>query len=158
MSLSVVDTTVLSNFASLGRIQLVQEAFPDVAAPSVVFDEVAEGRRLGYFPTLDLQWLPKIEPDGEEIRAFETLKLSLGRGEAACLAVAQSRKGLLLTDDQAARRRARAVEIEISGSVGVLQRLVDSGAMDLREADRLLQRMIDAGYWSPVASLQDLGE
>lgn len=158
MSLSVVDTTVLSNFASLRRTQLVKEAFPDVAAPSVVFDELAEGWRLGYFPTSTLRWLPKIELNAEESRAFETLLLDLGQGEAACLAVAQSRKGLLLTDDQAARRRARMLEIELSGSVGVLQRLVDSGALDLREADGLLQRMIDAGYWSPVDSLHELGE
>jgi hypothetical protein len=48
--------------------------------------------------------------------------------------------------------------IEIPGSVGVLQRLVDSGAIALREADRLLHTMIDAGYWSPVDSLRELEE
>jgi len=158
MSLSVVDTTVLSNFATLRRLQLVQEAFPDVAAPRAVLDELAEGRRLGHFPSLEWTWLREIQLQPEELQAFEGLRAGLGHGEAACLAVAQVRRALLLTDDQAARRRAKAFGVELSGSVGVLSRLVDAGVLTLEEANGMLHRLIEAGYWSPVSSLQELDD
>lgn len=156
MSLSVVDTTVFSNFATLRRLSLVQEAFPDVAAPRAVLDELAEGRRLGHFPALDWSWLPEIHLQAEERQDFEALRVGLGPGEAACLAVAKARGALLLTDDQAARRRAQFLGVEVSGSVGVLSRLVDARALSPNEADGLLHRLIDAGYWSPVSSLHEL--
>jgi len=52
--LAVADTTVWSNFASAQKPRLVLEAFPQIASPRPVLEELDEGRRHGYFAELDL--------------------------------------------------------------------------------------------------------
>jgi len=44
----------------------------------------------------------------------------------------------------------------ISGTLGVLTRLVDIGHFTLNEANDLLLQMIATGYCSPVSSLRDI--
>ena len=61
-----------------------------------------------------------------------------------------------LTDDRDARELARRLRIPLSGTLGVLARLIDIGCLRLEEADALLAQMIAAGYRSPVPSLIDL--
>lgn len=48
------------------------------------------------------------------------------------------------------------MRIPISGTVGLLVRLVDLKRLSLSEADDLLARMIATGYRSPVASLSEI--
>jgi hypothetical protein len=48
------------------------------------------------------------------------------------------------------------LKIPLSGTLGVLVRLIDLGVLNLDDADALLSQMMTAGYRSPVASLQDL--
>jgi predicted nucleic acid-binding protein len=81
---------------------------------------------------------------------------ALNEGEAACLAIALARGCRVLTDDRDARELARQLRIPISGTLGVLIRLVDMKHFRLDEADALLSQMIAAGYRSPVVSLRDL--
>lgn len=46
--------------------------------------------------------------------------------------------------------------LPISGTLGLLMRLIDLKALSLAEGDALLARMIAAGYRSPVTSLKEL--
>ncbi len=46
--------------------------------------------------------------------------------------------------------------IPISGTFGLLVRLVDQGILSLTDADALLNQMIVAGYRSPLTSLATL--
>ncbi len=62
----------------------------------------------------------------------------------------------VLTDDRDARELARHLRIPISGTLGVLTRLVDIGHFTLNEANDLLLQMIATGYYSPVSSLRDI--
>jgi predicted nucleic acid-binding protein len=63
---------------------------------------------------------------------------------------------LILTDDQAARKVAAALDLRVSGTLGVLARLVDGGHASIEEADDLLDAMVRAGYRSPVFTLSEL--
>lgn len=87
---------------------------------------------------------------------YHELLHSLNVGEAACLAMAITRGCRLLTDDRDARELARHLRIPISGTLGVLTRLVDIGHFTLDKADNLLLQMIATGYHSPVSSLRDI--
>jgi len=48
------------------------------------------------------------------------------------------------------------MQIPVSGTLGLLVRLVDQGFLSLQEADDLLRRMIVAGYRSPVTRLAEI--
>ncbi len=153
----LTDTTVLSNFAHVRRPDLLREIFPDLVAPPAVFAELGSGERLGLVPVCDWAWLKVVElTESEQAHAAE-LRSDLEAGEAACLAIARSRGWLLLlTDDGDARRRAQSLGNPLSGTLGALARLVRQAALSVAEADRLLAKMRQCGYRSPVQSVVEV--
>lgn len=155
-TLAVVDTTVWSNFAQVGAPKLVVLAFPEAASPVVVINEVREGLRLSHIPSFDSTLMKRIELTPQEETAMGLLEATLDPGEAACVAVAESRNGLLLSDDRIARRLAHSRRIQVSGTVGILLLLVKNGRLPLNPAEELLRRMIEARYRSPISSLTEL--
>ena len=157
MSLTVVDNTVLSNYSIVGQRDLILAAFPDTACPPGVWNEYQRGIARGYF-RIRREWgaIPILALTPEERALSNTLAQGYGRGEAECIALAETRGADVLTDDRAARRRALITGVEVSGTLGVLVTLLDAGAMKLGDADRLLQQMTAAGYHSPVDTLRDL--
>jgi predicted nucleic acid-binding protein len=155
--LVVADTTVWCNFAHAGQPRLVPGAYPGVTSPQQVLDEIAEGQRLGHLGDFDWRFIQRVQLTRDEEKSAERLQEgTLGRGEAACLAVAAARGVVVLTDDRDARTIAGALGVQVSGTLGVLLHLVDMGAVSLTEADGFLVEMIRAGYRSPVASLTEL--
>jgi len=132
------DTTVLNNFAQVGRPELLQLAFPGLSAPRAVRTELSAGERLGRVPVGDWSWLQLVDLTETETARARELEQHLQAGEAACLAVAEARGGLVLTDDSAARRFAGALQLP------------------LLQADLVLAEMMTRGYRSPVVSLREL--
>jgi hypothetical protein len=66
MPVFLADTTVLSNFAQIGRPDLLRSAFPGLATPEAVREELARGERLGLVPVCDWSWLTTVELTGAE--------------------------------------------------------------------------------------------
>ena len=153
----VLDNTVMSNFALIGRIDWLRELWPDMLVTSEeAWAELQAGVRLGRIPDVDWSWLTILSLTGVECEARDELMPPLDRGEAACLALARSRGYAFLTDDRVARREARRLGVPISGTLGVLKSLVDEGYVSLEEANEALEQMIALGYHSPVRSLSEL--
>jgi predicted nucleic acid-binding protein len=156
VSLILADTTVLNNFSQAGRPDLLRRAFPGLAVPEVVRQELAAGERLRRVPVCDWSWLTLVVLTEAERSRAEELGRQLQAGEAACLAIAEARGSLVLTDGSAARRAALALRVEISGTLGTLVGLVRLEVVTAAEGDALLARMIERGYRSPVRSLREL--
>jgi predicted nucleic acid-binding protein len=158
VTLILADTTVLSNFAQVGRQDLLQQAFPGLSAPRTVREELSAGERLGRVPRGDWSWLKLVElSEAESLRAAD-LERHLQAGEAACLALVEARGGLVVTDDSAARRLGSVLNLRISGTLGALVRLVRQEILSLPQADVLLAEMMARGYRSPVRSLREVLE
>lgn len=152
----IADTTVLNNFAQIRRTDPLRVAHPDLGAPNAVWNELDLGVRRGLVPACDWSWLKIVElTEREQVRAAE-IGRELGPGEAACLAVAASRGWLLLSDDWEARTFGRSLGLEISGSLGVLDRLVSKQVLGLQEADEALAEMVRRGFRSPYRSLNEI--
>jgi len=153
----VLDTTVLSNFAHVQESELLRGLFAGVALmPPGVQAELQVGETGGYIPRCDWDWLEVAiltRPENELAVANSRV---LDMGEAECLALAAIRHAILASDDFAARRLAQQRGIPVSGTIGVLLRLVKEEQLAQAEADVLLSRMIAKGYRSPVSSLTDL--
>lgn len=154
MTLHVIDTTTLSNFALIERPELIHAALKgEGATTSVVYAELKAGESLGAIPVSDWGWLPIIRLTSTETGLFRQLRLVLDDGEASCLAVAITRQAVLVTDDRQARRIAGAENILLSGTIGMLRILVRDGHLTRREANALLEEMITLGYRSPISNL-----
>jgi predicted nucleic acid-binding protein len=148
---ALADTTVLSNFAQVQRADLLRAAYPGLAAPTAVWTELEGGVRRGLVPVCDWSWLTILELREPEQTEADEIGRSLGRGESACLAAARSRGFLLLSDDWDARVLGRSLGLGVSGSLGVLDRLVSKRTLSLEEADALL------GRWCGAASAARTG-
>jgi predicted nucleic acid-binding protein len=155
-ALVVADTTIWSNFAHAGQPRLVPAAYPGVASPQQVLDEIAEGQRLGHLGDFDWRFVKRVRLTRDEAKGAERLETTLGPGEAACLAVAAARGVVVLTDDRDARTVAGSLGVRVSGTLGVLARLVAVEEISTNKADGFLARMIRAGYRSPVKSLKEI--
>lgn len=150
------DTTVLSNFSQVRRPDLLRKAFPGLASPRAVLVELKRGENLKRIPVCDWSWLEVLDPSGAERSRATELERILQAGEAVCLAMAEARGALFLTDDFSARRLAATLRVEVSGTLGALVRLRQRELISLQEGDRLLTEMIACGYRSPVRSIREL--
>lgn len=92
-----------------------------------------------------------------ELERWARYTLRLDSGESATLAVAAERGWSVAVDDRAARRVAEedVGADRLTGTVGILAAAVREGHLTRAEADALLRRMVAAGYWAPVASIDE---
>ncbi|HEX5719759.1 MAG TPA: DUF3368 domain-containing protein [Thermoanaerobaculia bacterium] len=153
---SLADTTVLNNFAQIRRTDLLRSAWPDLAAPIPVWTELESGVRRGLVPACDWSWLKLLDLTEQEQARAEEIGRNLGPGEAACIAAALSRGLLMLSDDWDARELARSLGVEVSGSLGILLRLIWKQILSLEEADALLAALVRRGFRSPYRSLREI--
>jgi predicted nucleic acid-binding protein len=151
----LADTTVLNNFAQVRRPDLLQLAFPGLAAPRRVMEELLSGERLGAVPVCDWGWLEVLQLSDDEHHRAQDLSRYLDPGEAECLAVAEAHGWAVVTDDRAARVHARLLDLKVTGTLGALDRLVQRDSISIQQANTLLAEMIARGYRSPVLSLLD---
>ena len=152
----LLDTTVLSNFARSGRLDLLRLALPEATTTHQVLTELQHGVNAGYFPAGSWEWLGVTELTTREESHLSELRTILGDGEASCIAVLIERPGILFSDDLLARRQSQRRGFPVSGTLGILLSLVKAGRLSLDEANACLQEMIAHGYRSPTRSLPPL--
>ena len=166
---TLANTTVLSNFAAVGRLDLLKQLHGRLYLPNEVYEEILHGLEEGYefytgiedqiLPLAKSGWLELVPMvNEEELRLFQSLPRRLHYGEAACLAIASNRNWALLTDDKLARRMAHDLGIVVSGTLGVLVQAVKRKILTVEEGNALLKDMLTRGYRSPYSSLQSLLE
>jgi predicted nucleic acid-binding protein len=166
---TLANTTVVSNFAAVGRLDLIRQLHARLYISNEVYEEIRDGLEEGYdfYAGIDTQihpfdeagWIELVSmAEDEELRLFRSLPRRLHRGEASCLAIARHRGWAFLTDDKLARAAAREWGIVVSGTLGVLVQAVKQELLTGEAADGLLQEMIARGYRSPFSSLQRLLE
>ena len=122
--IAVADAGPLIHLDELEALDLLTD-FASVLVPDAVWNEVQRhrpGALDGSRCRLDRQvGTPSQEPDLAAM--FRALSLDLGEREA--LACARDHPGaILLTDDAAARLAARALQVPVHGSIGILLRAI----------------------------------
>jgi len=163
----IVNTTVISNFAEVNRLDMLQLAFDELAITTQVYEEIQAGLSQGYdfYQNIDSHILP-FSADGwlqlmtlqgtEELQLYGSLLKQLHSGEASSLTIAHYHNLTFLTDDKKARKIATTLNVPVSGTLGTLLLLVQDDHLSITKADQLLARMVDNGYFAPVTSLRSL--
>lgn len=83
--ISLLDNTVISNFAVVWRPNFLCTAFGEtLATRQQAFDELQAGVEAGKLPVLDWTWLPVWALEPGEMARYRQLIRSLNAGEAAC--------------------------------------------------------------------------
>ncbi len=153
----VLDNTVLSNFARVGKTDLVAELWGNAAFTTPeVMNEYARGVKKKLFPPDAWIELSIAEPSAEEMAFYQTLPSSLGVGEKSCISIAHHRRMVLATDDLDARKAAIKLDLATTGTIGILVLCIRQGLLSLDQGDEVLDLMIDRNYHSPVKDLAQL--
>ena len=152
----LLDNTVLSNFALVNRIELLTKALgSQVATTPQVIGEFNDGVARGRLPETRFDWIEILDMEADEESLFRDILVRVNAGESSCLAISAQRNGRVLTDDRDARKLAAQLKIPVSGTLGILLRLVQIEVLAAPEANEILGQMIAAGYRSPVEKLAD---
>ena len=163
----IANTTVVSNFASVGRLDILHALLGEVYISTEVYAEIQDGQaedatfyegiEAYIAPFSSTGWLRLTSLTGdEELRLFAELPPGIHRGEASCLVIAKQRQWTFLSDDARARAVGRELGVIVSGTLGVLAQAVRTGILPLADGDQVLADMIKAGYRSPYVSLASL--
>jgi predicted nucleic acid-binding protein len=152
--LVLLDTTILTNFAQVGITKVITDLWGEQACTTVdAFREYSMGITAAGLSPLAWRQLNILKLTSEEENIAAARFKRLGRGERTCLAVAIQRGCILATDDKPARRAAQYYGIQLMGTIGILRTCVKHGLVSDTEAQTLLEKMIAAGYYSPVSKL-----
>jgi predicted nucleic acid-binding protein len=127
----VVDTSCLIALSALSLLDVLEDFYEHVVVPVAVAEEFGE-------PLPD--WMTAAQGNPLVVAA---LRESLGHGEAEVIAVAaQSAESLAVLDDQHARAVARAMGVQITGTLGILLRAKRDGALaSISSALEVLERV-----------------
>ena len=155
---TVLNTTALSNFAHVERVELL-ETLPRLVTVPAVQTELEDGIETHSYLANALVVLensiPVVELSAEAQTLEETLLETLDPGEAQALAVVEAVDGVVVTDDGDARATATQRSISVTGSIGLLVRFVEDGRLSATTADTYLKRWIDeAGFHCPAREFE----
>ena len=158
----VLDTTVLSNFASTDAVGFLVEVLDSPVVVPAVRDELEQGRQFGHdYLTTATDAFGEGLRVGDRPQEAETgqLRERLDAGEAEALRAAIEHDGTLATDDLAARRLANDRGVPVTGSVGLLVLGIERERIDSDTANEWLDTWRDVrGYYAPVDYIEEVIE
>lgn len=160
----VFDSCVLSNFALSDSMNIIKTLYANSAyITDFVAAENIKGILKGYRGLIGIKeaikdgWLKEITLKSKDEKAlFEMLSVSLGFGEASSIAIAKTKGLVFACDDKAARREANLLEVRLTGTIGIILRAVRKKVIGAEQADRILKKMINYGFYSPVSSVKEI--
>ena len=126
----ICNTCPLQYLHQADVLELLPALVGQVCIPEAVAAELREGRRRNVpLPDVEeISWLvvrPVRDP------TLLPLVTNLGDGEKEVLALGlETQSPLLLIDDRDARRYARVLKLEVSGTLGILLRAKEQGVLD----------------------------
>ncbi len=145
----VIDNTVLSNFAVIGKIGLLYKILKDDAFTT---EEVeVEFRYKPSFKKVKIKF-DVVNTSAKDLEDFErTLQITgpmgLHSGEISCiLSIINGKADVILTDDLLARKYCKKVGIKVHGTVFVLAIAVKEKILTIDQAEKILNKMKEKGY------------
>lgn len=158
----VFDTVALSNFLLSDSIFILEERYRKRGIITwQVYDEISSG--ISEYPKLKLvdkliedKTFKVVSLSMTEHKHFQELIGHLGKGEASCIVLAKEQNAIVVTDDRTARKQCSLMKIPFTGTVGILKASMLDGHITLAQADGSLNKMIEAGFYSPIRSIADI--
>ena len=158
----VFDTVALSNFVLSDSTHLpekryakngiiTREVYNELSSGMAVYPVLREIDRLIETTVFELASLSSVEHTH-----YVELIGHLGKGEASCIALAKQQGAVVVTDDRMARKQCQQMNLQATGTIGILKASSLAGDISPAEADEILHGMIAAGFYSPVRNISDI--
>ena len=161
----VTDASVLIALAKLRRLGLLQQVYGEVLVGPIVRGEVIDqGKAVGATEVVAVEeairdgWIRVARPTQGERKATHSLltRSGLDGGESESMALARSRKCMLVVDDKEARALAAAAGIEHIGTAGVLLEAYFDGHLGLEELEEAVRDLSSVLWLAPAVAIEIL--
>jgi predicted nucleic acid-binding protein len=159
---TVVDASVLINLIHVNRLDLLGslEGFEFVVTDQTIEEVQYPEQAAALRGAFERGWLRREEStDPAEIAAYADLSAVMGKGEAACLAMAQTR-GWVVACDEGGRflreARARLGEGRVVNTPGLLLLAIRGRLLTVQEADGIKDVLAQRRYRMPFGSFREL--
>lgn len=148
MKQAVSNTGPIIALAKIGHLVLMDQIFSSVFIPPIVYRELL-GKFGNEWSEIEnaLNTFIKVAelPSLDETTEIALSSLDEGEKQAVGLASTLKDKALLIIDDRAGRETAKKLNIEITGTIGILLIAKEKGLVD--DIKPLIEQLRDAGYW-----------
>lgn len=116
---AVINSTPLISLAIIDRLSLLDEIFEEVYIPNAVFKETTmKGKRKA---SVIENWGKNRKADVLDIKAKTALELTIDKGEAEVIILAQEKDiDLVIIDEDKARKVAKLNGLNVTGTIGIL--------------------------------------
>ena len=160
--MAALDASVLINFLRLERLDILAAIGDiDFIVPEQVVEEITVPQQV---QTLDAairagRLRSERRTDPEELAKYADLRQFMGRGEAACLSMAEQRGWLVAVDERGRflrMARERIGEGRILNTPGILLLAIRAGLLSVDEADVLKARLETHRYRMKFDSFRDV--
>ena len=138
----VADSSPLIVLVNIGHIRVLPDLFGEVVIPPQIAAELADAKR-----PQAVQDFIRAKPVWLRVQAPASMEPipELHEGERAAISLAGELKAdLLLIDESDGRSAALARNLQITGTIGILQRAADQGLLDLADA---FERIKQTDFW-----------
>lgn len=150
MKCIVMNSSVVIALSKLELLHLLAKLYDKVVIPAYVYREVVvEGS--GKPGSRELQELLDsadnvMLQEAEDRKLVESLHDPLGWGEAEAIAIALESNCYVGLDDRIARNKARSLNLEIIGTLGILRRAYDHNLISKDQFINSIKRLKEFGF------------
>jgi len=156
------DTCILINFALVDRVDLLTAVTElKLCIPLDVWAEMERPDLKSVVEAyINSGHLHLVQLDSpEELALFATYNQVLGKGESACLAIAETRGWAIATDESKDRKWRRSIagkNLQIFNTQALILRSIRAGRIDVKEADAIKAVLEANRFRLPINSFADL--
>ena len=117
----IVNSTPLIALSNIGKLEILRELYKEIYIPQAVYNEVTEKNdKASQSIKTALNWIHVESIQDTGMYILYKAKLHAGEVEVMILAQESPESDLLIIDDYAARKTAKFLGLEVTGTMGVL--------------------------------------
>ena len=124
----IVNSTPIIGLADIGRLDLLQQVYQQITIPQAVYDEIISPSVKKQVEE-NRQWIivEQIQDNSQK----QMYRAKLHAGEVEVMILAQEQKAdLVILDDNAAKKTAKYLGLNVTGTLGVLLRAKREGYIE----------------------------
>jgi len=150
LSKAVLNSSVIIALSTLGYLNKLSPLFKEILIAKAVFDEICSAGQ-GLIGERELQEAVKTNLIGVRVVKNRLLVNAildpLAMGEAETIALASEEKvDYIVLDDKLARRRAKAMKLNVVGTLRILRLMYDAKLIGKSEIIKALEKLRETGF------------
>lgn len=141
----IVNSTPLIILCNIGRLDILQKLYGEIVVPEAVYKEVTAKEESVCQRLVSAEWIHMERIQEKTDKKMYKAKLHDGEVEVMILAQENDNTDLVIIDDNAAKKTAKYLGLNVTGTLGVLLKAKKKGI--IKEVSPVLNEMKRKGFY-----------